>query len=294
MHLSHDAELISQMVALLLKHGADPTLRDAASQLAFHKACAIGNVHAIEAMLGAAATRATVLTLDSDGLPPPFHALEVGQVEAFRLLQARCPELDAAIRRNKSSLNGAHGPNGLTLCQHIVFVGADPKMMRLLLEEAGCSPDHECPVKTCGTRAGILAGRGLSALCSAAGIAHDLVRVSDVVHATCLHMAASRGQLSSVRLLLAKGVDINSPKHNRGLTPLHVAARFGHAEIARALVDAGASLNARDSKGRTPAHLAARRGHAELARELEPPSATNIEAPQQVSLTTALSVRVTV
>ena len=78
-----------------------------------------GNLFAIDAMLSATATRATVLTLDSDGLPPPFHALEVGQVEAFRLLQSKCPELEAALKRNKSSLNGSHGPNGVTLCQHI-------------------------------------------------------------------------------------------------------------------------------------------------------------------------------
>ena len=52
------------------------------------------------------------------------------------------------------------------------------------------------------------------------------------------------------------------------MTALHTAAISGHVHVARALVDAGASLNARDAKGRTPAQLAARRGHLELSQLL--------------------------
>jgi len=52
------------------------------------------------------------------------------------------------------------------------------------------------------------------------------------------------------------------------LTPLHVAALHGHAEVARLLLDRGADAGVRDVKGRTPLDIA-RGGHAEVAKVIE-------------------------
>lgn len=112
---------------------------------------------------------------------------------------------------------------------------------------------------------------------------------------TLLHYAAGAGCLSVVALLLHKGVDPNvldtgshtplyrvanecgsdaGPEivrtlvqagaevdHREGVTrctPLHMAARRGFVEVARALLDCGASLEARDIKGHTPLDRAIR------------------------------------
>jgi ankyrin repeat protein len=106
---------------------------------------------------------------------------------------------------------------------------------------------------------------------------------------TLLHFATGAGCLEVVALLLRLGVDPNirdrgdhtplycvanecasetGPEIVRGLvragadvsacggvtraTALHMAARRGHVEIARALLDSGAAVNARDRKGDTP------------------------------------------
>ncbi len=57
--------------------------------------------------------------------------------------------------------------------------------------------------------------------------------------------------------LLASGSDIVNSIDGIGLSPLHYAARFGNASAASLLVRRGAIVSARDAKGNTPLHLAA-------------------------------------
>ena len=51
-----------------------------------------------------------------------------------------------------------------------------------------------------------------------------------------------------------------------GYTPLHLAARYGHLEVATLLIRKGARLDERDCTGATPVHVAACHNHANLTR----------------------------
>ena len=55
-----------------------------------------------------------------------------------------------------------------------------------------------------------------------------------------------------VRALVRAGADVNASGGVTRATALHMAARRGHVEIARALLASGAAVNARDRKGDTP------------------------------------------
>ena len=55
-----------------------------------------------------------------------------------------------------------------------------------------------------------------------------------------------------VRALVQAGADVNACAGVMQTTPLHMAARQGHLEIARALLDCGAAVEVRDRKGETP------------------------------------------
>jgi truncated hemoglobin YjbI len=55
-----------------------------------------------------------------------------------------------------------------------------------------------------------------------------------------------------VRRLVRAGADPNACSGLTRATALHMAARRGHIEIARALLDCGAAVEARDRKGNTP------------------------------------------
>ncbi len=76
--------------------------------------------------------------------------------------------------------------------------------------------------------------------------------------------AARAGDLEGVRRYVEAGLDVNAPLGD-GMTALHWAARNGHAEMARLLLDAGANVSAGTRIGRyTPLHVAARAGHHEV------------------------------
>lgn len=55
-----------------------------------------------------------------------------------------------------------------------------------------------------------------------------------------------------VRALVRAGADVNACGGVTRATALHMAARRGYVEIARALLDCGAALEAQDRKGNTP------------------------------------------
>lgn len=63
---------------------------------------------------------------------------------------------------------------------------------------------------------------------------------------------ASKAGPEVVRMLVRAGADVNACGGVTQATALHMAARRGHVEIARALLDCGAAVDARDRKGDTP------------------------------------------
>jgi len=76
--------------------------------------------------------------------------------------------------------------------------------------------------------------------------------------------AAMRGDLEQVRTLLRDGADVNAAQGD-GMSALHWAAEQGHAEIAEALLYAGAETEASTRIGEyRPLHIASRNGNLQL------------------------------
>jgi ankyrin repeat protein len=65
-------------------------------------------------------------------------------------------------------------------------------------------------------------------------------------------------------LLLSLGAAVNTPTGPEGQTPLHMAARRGNLAVAEALLNGGASLEARDTKGEAPLRRAVNCGHPDF------------------------------
>lgn len=64
-----------------------------------------------------------------------------------------------------------------------------------------------------------------------------------------LHYAAINGSVPCVQMLLALDADVNRASARYGETPLHKAVLFGRTEVARLLIQAGASLEHKNDRG---------------------------------------------
>lgn len=98
----------------------------------------------------------------------------------------------------------------------------------------------------------------------------DLTTESDQ---TPLHLAAKYGHYDVCKLLLDKGATheddavVEFAKDNKEQTPLHLAVQHNHYDICKLLLEKGATHD-EDENGDTPVILAARHGHLHVCRLL--------------------------
>ena len=86
---------------------------------------------------------------------------------------------------------------------------------------------------------------------------------------SALHLAVRNGTVAVIALLLDAGADLNA-EDSRGNTPLHYAvAREGSRELVRLLLDRGALAYARNAKSQTPADVAEESGNEDYVPLLE-------------------------
>jgi ankyrin repeat protein len=87
--------------------------------------------------------------------------------------------------------------------------------------------------------------------------------------ATPLHYAAFCGIHDIVAFLIVEhSQDVNARGFDEKETPLHVASRQGHADVAQLLLEHGADADAQDDLKRTPLLRASEEGHVKVARLL--------------------------
>uniref|UniRef100_A0A4X2KGW5 Ankyrin repeat domain 6 n=1 Tax=Vombatus ursinus TaxID=29139 RepID=A0A4X2KGW5_VOMUR len=81
-----------------------------------------------------------------------------------------------------------------------------------------------------------------------------------------LLIAAYKGQADNVVQLINKGAKVAVTKHGR--TPLHLAANKGHLPVVQILLKAGCDLDVQDDVGDTALHIAAALNHKKVAKIL--------------------------
>jgi ankyrin repeat protein len=246
-------------VRSLLARGADPGAREAHSGLtALMIAAGRGDTPLLRVLLAAGAD---LYTADSRGGGTALHkAVQGGDPTTVRAL------LDAGAFVDAVAATTGHTP----LMDALWYKW--PEVVAVLLEHdaaLGLSThygfsmrehfEYELNVNTRGKDQLLRAERLLAARTAADGAAAAEQRLMAAVVA---------GDLAAVRRLLDEGaaVDARHPVvtgFNDAHTPLLVACRDGHLEIAEALLAAGADVNATEPTfGAVPLHKAVYNGHA--------------------------------
>ena len=101
--------------------------------------------------------------------------------------------------------------------------------------------------------------RALLGRCGAADRVQAWARNLDSI--TALHLAAARGHLQVVRLLVDAGEDPEARNPQNLAAPQHLESTNGPLEATQALIEAGADPDSRLLAGDTPLHAAEANGH---------------------------------
>lgn len=84
---------------------------------------------------------------------------------------------------------------------------------------------------------------------------------------TPLHIAARKGELDDIAVLVRHGADVNL-RGDLGHTPLHYAAMSAQAAAVERLLDLGADTSLKNEFSETPLQVAEVGGHTEIANIL--------------------------
>jgi len=246
-------------LATLIRAGAGVNVRDAHGETPLMYAAAVGSLESMQALLAAGAD--VNARTDSKGTALIWSATDLAKI---KLLVEHGANVNATTEHNRSVLLvAAMSDNSAPIVRYLLDHGADPKAADFIhttaLRAATLGNDTET--------IRMLLDAGLDP------------NAADFAGITPLMMAAGwSGNLPAVKLLLAKGANVNAvsrpvmglpakngPSKFGLLTALLMAAPFGPPELIQTLLDAGANVNAKDVRGMTPLMLAVAADHQNRA-----------------------------
>ncbi|KAL8621929.1 hypothetical protein ACOMHN_046133 [Nucella lapillus] len=212
-------------VKRLLERGADINTANVDGLTALHQACIDDNLDMVEFLVE---EEADVDVCDNEGWTPLHATASCGFTEIARYLIKR--GADVAAVNNDGDL--------------AIDIAEDEEMEKLLQEEM----DKK------GVDADAARREEEDCMLADANQWLQTQSIEDTAHpktgATALHVAAAKGYITVMRVLLQAGVDINSCDAD-GWTPLHAAVHWGQEESCQILVDGLCDMDIKNNAGHT-------------------------------------------
>ncbi|KAI4230887.1 MAG: hypothetical protein LQ349_005966 [Xanthoria aureola] len=95
------------------------------------------------------------------------------------------------------------------------------------------------------------------------------LNIANDLNSQPIHLAAQTGNITTVRALVQAGADVNAVVRRTHMTPIHYAAEYqDNSEQILGLVNLGAHIDGRDYMSWTPLHWASWRGHLSSLKAL--------------------------
>ena len=211
----------TEIVALLLEHGADINGRSRDGGTALHAAAFLGRIETVKFLLekGADANlQSNIGGTAMDGAKLDWEFTKA----IISMIQIEVDEAEVKAGRTKV----------------IELLSKQPKNV---------SPSHNLwKAASAGD---------LSAINDALGDSADLNALDSQFGITPLGWAALNGKTEAAKLLIEKGADVNA-RNRDGTTPLHSAAFLGRIETVKLLLENGADTTLRSNDGTIPTDVA--------------------------------------
>eukprot|EP00026_Physarum_polycephalum_P005982 Phypoly_transcript_06021.p1 GENE.Phypoly_transcript_06021~~Phypoly_transcript_06021.p1 ORF type:complete len:567 (+),score=92.28 Phypoly_transcript_06021:113-1702(+) len=233
-----------EVVAELVKGGANVNFLDGDGKSALHTAAGWGCTEVVDALLNLGAT--VDIPCEPNGLTPLCYAVAFDNFDAAKLLVEHGANVSFPLK------NGFGFPINIAVEQVIRTF----ECTKLLLE-------HGADVNSLGRSIPLV----YAVQCAHTEMVELLLsfgaepNMEDQLGMSAIHAACHFGDKQILEILLAcPRSDINALGRN-GYTPLHEACHAPHVELIEVLVGAKAEIERVDEYGRTPLFLAAAQGH---------------------------------
>ncbi|KAG1692590.1 Ankyrin-1 [Nymphon striatum] len=235
-----------ETVTLLLQHHARVDVFDENGRMALHLAAENGHWAVIDVLL---AHKAFVNAKSKSGVTPLHLAAMKGYSSLVMLLVEKFHAvIDALTIKKRTPLHCAAETGQLEVCKMLLDMKADTNATDVYGQtplHLGAENDHSDVVKLF-----LYHSPELSTMANTKGF-------------TCAHIAAMKGSVGVMKELMKFNMNIVTTAKTKvaDSTTLHLAAEGGHADVVKALLEAGAAPDIENSDGLTAIHLAARYGH---------------------------------
>jgi len=222
--------LINHTLKLVREGNFMPAFLPAGNRL--HKAVEINDISALQT---AVSEKSLLNEIDTAGLTPLILAISLDNATATRLLLEAGADPTQPDTRGNTPLHMAAQRNNRNLLPLLLERSQNPDPVN----QAGQTPLHVAIEALNPQAAGMLINAGAS-----------LIR-KDARGNNLLHMICHRDNLQYEKILdvmLRRVSDVNLRNHD-GMTPLHIAALHGSANMLKLLINAGAKIDARRADG---------------------------------------------
>ncbi|XP_063725447.1 uncharacterized protein LOC134853386 [Symsagittifera roscoffensis] len=238
-----------EVVEMLLNHNVRVDLFDEGGNTALHYACARGHTEIADELMW---HKAFVNARTRLGVTPLHLSAQYGHARLSQLLiNSHNATVDILSLTRKTPMHLAAQEGQIDVCQALLDLNADPFAKDM--EEQ--TPLHLAAEKDFSEVVKLFLSYN-----------QDLVNVCNSEGRTCAHIAASKGSMSVIKGLVKfnpEGLVLDKDSVS-GNTTLHLAASGGFQDIVSLLLDNGANALEENDEGLTPLHLAAIFGHTNV------------------------------
>ena len=241
----------TEIVRLLLDHGADLEERDAEG---FTPIITAAEKNAVDTVALMIRYKANVNARTNDGRTALYQAVHVGSAEVAKLLLVNGAHVDSTAEDGVGPIAVAAFQGHVDLIPLLVKSGGDVNAP----DKSGRTPLH------------------FAASASNAAVTRSLLSLGAQINSrngygcTPLFVATTEGSAEVMRTLISAGADVNVGRAHMnqpiaGITALHAAVNSGDRVMVQMLLDASASVDAKDSVGQQPLMIAVAHRYWEIA-----------------------------